>query len=128
MIPKKYPEAGGHSGAVESGNRNTSISRRIHSNARKSQPNPIAFFERYLLCRMMIQGQPIKYKYPFLDSRHEIIYHTLEYLQEQVYYPDTELLIWHLAEYNLIGRAGGEDYLREIFRGAYPSEGRYYGR
>jgi len=58
-----------------------------------------------------------KYRYPFTDKRHEVIYSHLEHLQGQVFKPTTEQLIQYLTEYRLLGQAGGARYVRAVFRG-----------
>jgi hypothetical protein len=65
----------------------------------------------------MAYGEPLKFKYPFTDSRHELIYEYLSYLQRQEYQPGIDSLIRFLTEGKVIAKAGGEAYVRYIFRG-----------
>jgi hypothetical protein len=36
--------------------------------------NPLIFYDRLLLCRLMVSGKSITHEYPFIESRNELIY------------------------------------------------------
>jgi hypothetical protein len=65
----------------------------------------------------MVHDKPLKFKYPFTDPRHELIYGCLEYLQKQEFMPGINSLGGYLAECHVLNKAGGENYIRFIFRG-----------
>lgn len=78
--------------------------------------NPyISLSEKCALCRLMLHGR--RYRDPFADKRHEVIYGCLETLRVQAWRPSVDLLVRYLAECRLLDRAGGEGYVRSIFRG-----------
>jgi hypothetical protein len=85
---------------------------------RKSNPpeGPLLFYERLLLCRLMVSGSPVRHRY-FTDPRNELIYSYLAYLQKQEYMPGVNSLVRYLDECGVLNRAGGETYVRSIFRG-----------
>jgi hypothetical protein len=83
------------------------------SNALES---PLLFYERFLLCRLMVSGSLAKYKH-FADSRNKLICSYLSYLQKQKYLPDVNSLVGYMDECGVMEQAGGEQYIRGIFRG-----------
>jgi hypothetical protein len=82
----------------------------------KSLENPLGFYERLLLCRLMVTGSSARCRY-FIDPRNRLIYENLAWLQIQEYMPNTENLIRYLGECGVLNRAGGEMYVRDVFRG-----------
>jgi hypothetical protein len=105
------------------GNRHFSPRRRasLHGKRPGAEPrdgchNPyIADYEKYVLCRLLLHGK--EYEYDFSDKRHETIYSCLKILRGQIHNPSVDELIRYLAEYHLLGRAGGERYVKAVFQG-----------
>jgi hypothetical protein len=79
--------------------------------------NPVSAQEKIVLYRKMLYGKDFRNRYPFLDSRHKIIFENLDYLQSQLFMPGTEMLIKYLREYGMLEPSGGERYVRGIFQG-----------
>jgi hypothetical protein len=79
--------------------------------------NPLIFYDRLLLCRLMVSGKSITHEYPFIEPRNELIYDYLIYLQKQEFNPDIESLVRYLRDCDALDQAGGEMYVRDIFRG-----------
>jgi hypothetical protein len=99
------------------------------SNCRKkdnTHESPLVFYERLLLCRLMVSGNPVRYRY-FIDPRNRAIYNHLAYLQGQEYMPDTDSLTRYLRECGMLHRAGGEGYVRSVFQGAIPLKRECHG-
>jgi hypothetical protein len=96
-----------------------------HWEKRNASESPLAFYEQFLLCRLMVSGNRVKYKH-FTDPRNKLIYENLAYLQIQEYRPGVNSLIRYLGECGLLNQAGGEGYIRSIFRGV--PEGVFYER
>ncbi|GHT83333.1 hypothetical protein FACS1894137_04170 [Spirochaetia bacterium] len=131
--PKKYPAWAGRD--TEGRNLKTSYVFNIARPRKACKPltrdvnyrTPIIFWEQLFLSRIMRAGRSLSYPYDFADHRNEVIYWNLAHLQTQLFLPGVDELIRYLREYRKIEQAGGESYIREIFRGVYPSTGRYYG-
>jgi hypothetical protein len=83
------------------------------SNAPES---PLLFYERFLLCHLMVSGSPVRYQY-FTDPRNRLIYEYLSWLQTQEYRPGVNSLVRYLNECGILKRAGGEAYVMSVFRG-----------
>jgi hypothetical protein len=84
-----------------------------------SPESTLLFYERFLLCRLMVSGNPVKYQY-FIDPRNKLIYESLAYLQIQEYKPGVDSLIRYLDEYSFLNQVGGETHVRDIFQGIPP--------
>jgi hypothetical protein len=81
-----------------------------------SLESPLAFYERFLLCRLMVSGDPVKYQY-FTDPRNKLIYENLAWLQTQEYMPGINSLVRYLRECGMLRQVGGEAYIKAVFRG-----------
>jgi hypothetical protein len=64
----------------------------------------------------MVSGNPINYRY-FTNPQNKLIYEYLAYLQGQECRPGVDSLIRYLGECGALTRAGGEAYVRNVFRG-----------
>jgi hypothetical protein len=83
--------------------------------------NPyINTLEKSRLEMMMAYSKPIRFKYTFTDSRNRFIYGWLEsfLLNFPANQHADEWFLYYLSETpGAIERAGGQDYVRDIFRG-----------
>jgi hypothetical protein len=111
MSPSIKPWAG-HKGLQETDTQNITHHRKNNN----APGNPLTFYERLLLCRLMVSGNPVKYGY-FTDPRNKLIYSYLAYLQKQEYMPGVNSLARYLDECGVLDRAGGAAYVRSVFQG-----------
>jgi hypothetical protein len=84
--------------------------------------SPLAAHERTVLCQKMLYGGNFRYRYPFHDPRHKVIFEYLDHLQRQAFMPGTKLFVVYLKEYGALDRAGGEGYIKSVFQDLEPED------
>jgi hypothetical protein len=84
-------------------------------------PPAIFYAEKAVLYRKMVLGKKYKNEVPFLDRRNQIIYKSLDDLQD-FYWPGTSQLIANLEDQGKLVEAGGAAYVKSLFENLEPEE------